>query len=253
MLTSTTGSTASAGQPTVRRGTDLPRLGDFNESVILDAVRRHPTGLSRVELAQATWLSAQTVSNITRTGAATDSRNLLFFHLGTGSGTGLVVEDTVLSGVSGNAGEAGGLGAEYTVTNPADAQRGLVRLAIRIGRGVCVAAILLDVDTIVFGGPTWKLLADRLLSVIEPMVARSPVREVHPPDDGRLHHPRRERRRRGRRLPRPRPGALRPAPVAAAGLSPESAPIRSTACSLRSRRRKNTWTERPSSRDTSLS
>ncbi|MFE9613997.1 ROK family transcriptional regulator [Streptomyces sp. NPDC006012] len=346
-------------------------MGDFNESVILDAIRRHPAGLSRVELAQATGLSAQTVSNITRrlldqgvaresgkqntgsgkprtlleivptsryavgvhldpavitcvlvdllgtvvaqhshrtpsggdtdgiaadmaasvsalvtesgvdddrvlglgiaapgpidaaagwvvdppelqgwgryplrdrlseatgfpalldkdvtaavvaerwAGAATDSRNLLFFYLGTGSGMGLVVEDTVLRGVSGNAGEVGGLGAacstrtlvdeaialgvldpEYTALDPADAQRGLERLAelaaegqdqadgiierlaIRIGRGVCAAATLLDVDTIVFGGPTWQVLADRLLTTIEPMVARSPfVRATHP-------------------------------------------------------------------------
>ncbi|MFD4523310.1 ROK family transcriptional regulator [Streptomyces sp. NPDC058470] len=363
--------TAGTRKSMIRRGTNLPRVGDFNESVILDAIRRHPTGLSRVELAQATGLSAQTVSNITRrlldqgvaresgkqssgsgkprtlleivpasryalgvhldpavitcvlvdllgtvvaqrsegtpsggdtdgtvadmaasvsaivaesgadrerilglgiaapgpidaaagwvvdppelrgwgryplrdklseatgfpalldkdvtaaavaerwTGAANDSRNLLFFYLGTGSGMGLVVDDTVLRGVSGNAGEVGGLGAacstrtlveeaialgvlgaEYTVTNPADAQRGLERLAalaadgerqadgiierlaIRIGRGVCAAATLLDVDTVVFGGPTWQLLADRLLATIEPMVAQSPfVRATHP-------------------------------------------------------------------------
>ncbi|MEV6041202.1 ROK family transcriptional regulator [Nonomuraea sp. NPDC052116] len=363
--------TASAGMPAIRRGTNLPRVGDFNESVILDAIRRHTTGLSRVELAQATRLSPQTVSNITRrlldqglaresgkrssgngkprtlleivpaaryavgvhldpavitcvlvdllgtvvaqrsrrtprggdtdgiaadmassvsalvaesgadrkrilglgiaapgpidvtagwvvdppelpgwgryplrdrlsaatglpalldkdvtaavvaerwTGAATDSRNLLFFYLGTGSGMGLVVEDTVLRGVSGNAGEVGGIGAacstralveeaialgvlgsEYTVTDPAAAQGGLrrlaelaaagqaqadgiiERLAIRIARGVCAAATLLDVDTVVFGGPTWQLLADRLLAVIEPMVAGSPfVKATHP-------------------------------------------------------------------------
>ncbi|MFC9846788.1 ROK family transcriptional regulator [Streptomyces sp. NPDC060223] len=363
--------TAGTGRSTIRRGTNLPRVGDFNESVVLDAIRRHSAGLSRVELAQATGLSAQTVSNITRRlldqgvaresgkqsmgsgkprtlleivpasryavgvhldpavitcvlvdllgtvvaqrsertpsggdtdgtvadmaasvsaivaesgadrerilglgiaapgpidaaagwvvdppelrgwgryplrdklseatgfpalldkdvtaavvaerwrGAANDSRNLLFFYLGTGSGMGLVVEDTVLRGASGNAGEVGGLGAacstrtlveeaialgvlgaEYTVTNPADAQRGLERLAelaadgetradgiierlaIRIGRGVCAAATLLDVDTVVFGGPTWRLLADRLLATIEPMVARSPfVRATHP-------------------------------------------------------------------------
>ncbi|MEV7339244.1 ROK family transcriptional regulator [Streptomyces sp. NPDC093544] len=363
--------TAGTGKSMIRRGTNLPRVGDFNESVILDAIRRHPAGLSRVELAHATGLSAQTVSNITRrlldqgvaresgkqsmgsgkprtlleivpasryavgvhldpavitcvlvdllgtvlaqrsegtpsggdtdgvvadmaasvaaivaesgadrerilglgiaapgpidaaagwvvdppelrgwgryplrdklseatgfpalldkdvtaavvaerwTGVANDSRNLLFFYLGTGSGMGLVVEDTVLRGVSGNAGEVGGLGAacstrtlveeaialgvlgaEYTVTNPADAQRGLERLAalaadgerqadgiierlaIRIGRGVCAAATLLDVDTVVFGGPTWQLLADRLLATIEPMVATSPfVRATHP-------------------------------------------------------------------------
>jgi predicted NBD/HSP70 family sugar kinase len=366
-----TSKTVRTGKSAIRRGTNLPRMGDFNESVILDAIRRHSAGLSRVELAEATGLSAQTVSNITRrlldqgvaresgkqntgtgkprtlleivptsryavgvhldpavitcvlvdllgtvvaqrshrtpsggdtdriaadmaatvsalvaesgiddarvlglgiaapgpidasagwvvdppellgwgryplrdrlseatgfpalldkdvtaavvaerwAGAATDSRNLLFFYLGTGSGMGLVVEDTVLRGVSGNAGEVGGLGAasstrtlvdeaialgvlgaEYTVRDPADAVRGLERLAalategqaqadgiierlaIRIGRGVCAAATLLDVDTIVFGGPTWQVLAGRLLPTIEPMVARSPfVRATHP-------------------------------------------------------------------------
>ncbi|MFW6694004.1 ROK family transcriptional regulator [Streptomyces sp. MAR4 CNX-425] len=151
-------------------------------------------------------------------GAATDSRNLLFFYFGTGSGMGLVVEDTVLRGASGNAGEVGGLGAgfavrtvvdeaislgvlgaEYTVRDPADAQRGLERLAglaaagdrpaagvvdrlaVRIGRGVCAAATLLDADNVVFGGPLWHLLDAPLLATIEPMVASSPfVRPVHP-------------------------------------------------------------------------
>jgi hypothetical protein len=49
-----------------RRGTNLPRLADFNQAVILDAVRHAPDGLSRVELAGLTGLSAQAVSNITR-------------------------------------------------------------------------------------------------------------------------------------------------------------------------------------------
>ncbi|MER8067600.1 MULTISPECIES: ROK family protein [unclassified Streptomyces] len=362
---------ASAGKASIRRGTNLPRMGDFNESVVLDAIRRHSAGLSRVELAQATGLSAQTVSNITRrlldqgvaresgkqstgsgkprtllriapgaryavgvhldpavityvlldllgtvvaqrsertprggdtdevvagmaasvtalvaesgvdrdrvlglgiaapgpidaaaglvvdppelpgwgsvplrdqlseatgypalldkdviaavvaerwSGAATESRNFLFFYLGTGSGMGLVIDDTVLRGVSGNVGEVGGLGAacstrvlvdeaialgalggEFTPMDPGDAQRGLEQLAalaargderagsiidrwgIRIGRGVCAAATLLDVDTIVFGGPIWHLLADRLLALIEPMVAQSLfVKPIHP-------------------------------------------------------------------------
>ncbi|MFE9252438.1 ROK family transcriptional regulator [Streptomyces sp. NPDC007088] len=346
-------------------------MGDFNESVVLDAIRRHAEGLSRVELARATGLSAQTVSNITRrlidqgvaresgkrsmgsgkprtllqvvpgaryavgvhldpavityvlldllgtvtarrseptprgvdtervmagmarsvtelvegsgvdrdrvlglgiaapgpvdiaaglvvdppelpgwgavplrdrlsaatgypalldkdviaavvaerwSGAATDSRDFLFFYLGSGSGMGLVVDDTVLRGSSGNLGEVGGLGAacstralvdeaielgvlgyDFTPTDPQDAQRSLRRLAalaaegeprargiidrwaVRIGRGVCAAATLLDSDTIVFGGPVWPLLADRLLAVVEPMVAESPfVKRVHP-------------------------------------------------------------------------
>ncbi|MFD7872400.1 ROK family protein [Microbacterium sp. NPDC059771] len=49
-----------------RRGTNLPRMGDFNQSVILEAVRHAVDGLSRIELAQVTGLSAQTVTNITR-------------------------------------------------------------------------------------------------------------------------------------------------------------------------------------------
>lgn len=53
-------------QPTPRRGTNLPRMGDFNLTVILDAIRRTPGGLSRVELAQIVGLSPQTISNISR-------------------------------------------------------------------------------------------------------------------------------------------------------------------------------------------
>ena len=49
-----------------RRGTNLPRMGDFNQSVILEAIRQSGEGLSRIELVSATGLSAQTVTNITR-------------------------------------------------------------------------------------------------------------------------------------------------------------------------------------------
>lgn len=41
-------------------------MGDFNLTVILDAIRRAPNGLSRVELAQIVGLSPQTISNISR-------------------------------------------------------------------------------------------------------------------------------------------------------------------------------------------
>ena len=51
---------------TARRGTNLPAMADFNQSVILDAIRRSATGLSRVELVTATGPSPQTISNITR-------------------------------------------------------------------------------------------------------------------------------------------------------------------------------------------
>lgn len=49
-----------------RRGTNLPKMGDFNQSVILEAIRRARDGLSRTELVDVTGLSAQTVTNITR-------------------------------------------------------------------------------------------------------------------------------------------------------------------------------------------
>lgn len=41
-------------------------MGDFNQSVILEAIRRASDGLSRTDLVEATGLSAQTVTNITR-------------------------------------------------------------------------------------------------------------------------------------------------------------------------------------------
>ncbi|MEC5183071.1 putative NBD/HSP70 family sugar kinase [Cryobacterium sp. MP_3.1] len=54
------------GDLRARRGTNLPRMGDFNAAVVLDAIRRSVNGLSRVELGHSTGLSAQTVSNICR-------------------------------------------------------------------------------------------------------------------------------------------------------------------------------------------
>lgn len=50
----------------MRRGTNLPAVGGHNQRVILDLIRRSAEGLSRVELAGQTGLSAQTVSNVTR-------------------------------------------------------------------------------------------------------------------------------------------------------------------------------------------
>lgn len=50
----------------MRRGTNLPRMGDFNQAVILEAIRHAVDGISRIELAASTGLSAQTVTNITR-------------------------------------------------------------------------------------------------------------------------------------------------------------------------------------------
>lgn len=47
------------------QGTNLPRVGGFNRSVVMDTIRRHGE-ISRVELAQRTGLTAQTMSNIVR-------------------------------------------------------------------------------------------------------------------------------------------------------------------------------------------
>jgi predicted NBD/HSP70 family sugar kinase len=49
-----------------RRAARQGLIADFNQTVILDAVRRRPDGVSRVELAEATGLSAQAVTNIVR-------------------------------------------------------------------------------------------------------------------------------------------------------------------------------------------
>ncbi|WP_423922341.1 ROK family transcriptional regulator [Frigoribacterium sp. 2-23] len=50
----------------MRRGTNLPAIGGYNQAVVLDAVRRQGEGLSRSEIATVTGLSAQTVTNVAR-------------------------------------------------------------------------------------------------------------------------------------------------------------------------------------------
>jgi predicted NBD/HSP70 family sugar kinase len=52
--------------PSVRRAASQGRIADYNQTVILDAVRRSGDGVSRVELAASTGLSAQAVTNIVR-------------------------------------------------------------------------------------------------------------------------------------------------------------------------------------------
>lgn len=50
----------------MRAGTNLPAVGGYNQTVILDAIRRATDGISRVEVADRTGLSAQTISNVCR-------------------------------------------------------------------------------------------------------------------------------------------------------------------------------------------
>lgn len=50
----------------MRRGSNLPAVGTYNQTVVLDIIRRSRDGLSRVELSEQTGLSAQTLSNVTR-------------------------------------------------------------------------------------------------------------------------------------------------------------------------------------------
>ncbi|MBM6621798.1 ROK family protein [Arthrobacter sp.] len=50
----------------MQRGTNLGRLGDFNQAVIFASIRRALDGVSRVELAESTGLSPQTISNVVR-------------------------------------------------------------------------------------------------------------------------------------------------------------------------------------------
>lgn len=54
------------GSPvTTPSGTNLPRVGGYNQAVVLDAVRTSGE-ISRVELAALTGLTNQTVSNVVR-------------------------------------------------------------------------------------------------------------------------------------------------------------------------------------------
>jgi predicted NBD/HSP70 family sugar kinase len=50
----------------MQRGTNLGRLGGYNQAVILDAIRRAREGIARVELVELTGLSPQTISNVVR-------------------------------------------------------------------------------------------------------------------------------------------------------------------------------------------
>ena len=50
----------------MRSGTNLPAVGNYNQVVILEAIRRAAGGISRVEVAERTGLSAQTATNVCR-------------------------------------------------------------------------------------------------------------------------------------------------------------------------------------------
>ncbi|OUE24697.1 hypothetical protein [Clavibacter michiganensis] len=50
----------------MRRGTDLPAIGGYDRTVVLDAVRRAAECGSRSETAERTGLSAQTVTTVAR-------------------------------------------------------------------------------------------------------------------------------------------------------------------------------------------
>jgi predicted NBD/HSP70 family sugar kinase len=163
-------------------------------------------------------------------GRAVQSRNFVFMYLGTGVGVGIVVDDVVVRGFSGNAGDVGmfevsddgvaGTRELGEMTNPepllrqavaagifaaapgadnphavddaftelcrlADAGDGraaglLDRAAARIGGSVSRIANLLDVDTVVLGGPIWSRVAGRYLAVIAEIVQSASVtRDIH--------------------------------------------------------------------------
>lgn len=50
----------------MRRGSNLPAVGTYNQTLVLDLIRRSAAGVSRSELAERTGLSAQTLSNVAR-------------------------------------------------------------------------------------------------------------------------------------------------------------------------------------------
>lgn len=50
----------------MRRGSNLPAVGVYNQALVFDLIRRSEDGLSRSELAERTGLASQTLSNVTR-------------------------------------------------------------------------------------------------------------------------------------------------------------------------------------------
>lgn len=50
----------------MKRGSNMPAVGTYNQTLVLDMIRRSPSGVSRTELAELTGLSAQTLSNVAR-------------------------------------------------------------------------------------------------------------------------------------------------------------------------------------------
>jgi predicted NBD/HSP70 family sugar kinase len=54
------------GEAVVWTGSNLPAVGEYNQTVVLDAIRRHPSGSTRSKLATFTGLSSMTVANVCR-------------------------------------------------------------------------------------------------------------------------------------------------------------------------------------------
>ncbi|OII12718.1 sugar kinase [Curtobacterium sp. MCBA15_008] len=135
-------------------------MGGFNRTVVLDAVRRSPDGLSRVELASRTGLSAQTVSNVTRflieAGMIAESgtvvsgrgkpRTILRLEAGSRYAVGVHVDPAVVTYVLLDL--AGTVVAETTTSTPtADDPSEVVRtIATAVDRLVTDAEI--DVDAV---------------------------------------------------------------------------------------------------------
>ncbi|WIE64568.1 ROK family protein [Curtobacterium sp. MCLR17_036] len=143
-----------------RRGANLPSIGGFNRTVVLDAVRRSPDGLSRVELASRTGLSAQTVSNVTRflieAGMIVESgtvvsgrgkpRTILRLEPGSRYAVGVHVDPAVVTYVLLDL--AGAVVASTTTSTPtADDPSEVVRTIASAVRGL-VAEAGVDVDAV---------------------------------------------------------------------------------------------------------
>jgi len=130
-------------------------MGDFNLTVILDAIRRSSGGLSRVELAQIVGLSPQTISNI--------SRRLLDQHL--------IVE-------AGKEGSGPGKPRTMLRLNPA----GMYALGVHLDPAVTTFVVLDLVGSVVQhsriktpGGNDPAAVIATMATEIEQLVARSGV------------------------------------------------------------------------------
>jgi predicted NBD/HSP70 family sugar kinase len=90
----------------------------------------------------------------------------MFFYYGTGVGLGLAIAHEAVRGATNNAGDAG-----HIIDSAATAI--FEAMADRVAVAVVTVANLLDLDTVVFGGPYWNRVSPLVLGRVSELVNSS--------------------------------------------------------------------------------